>query len=190
MALRQQHKEAYAGRGLKLTYVPLILNAICRAVPEFPGVNASLVERKIIYHKHVHLGVSVARKQGLVVAVIRDADTKSVAQIAGEVADLARRAREEGLKPAETRGSTLTVTNPGSLGGLLSTPLINTPESAIVSIQAIQKRPVVVGEDTIAIRSMMYLAMSYDHRVLDGAEAIGYLQAVRRILEEGGFNLE
>jgi len=187
-AVRAKHKADFEARGLKLSYMPLILGAIARSVPEFPGVNASLVDRRITYYEKVHLGVSVAREQGLVVVVIRDAQDRSIAQLAEALQDFAQRARDGKLKRSETRGSTLTVTNPGSLGAILSTPIINAPESAIVSVQAIQKRPVVV-DDAIAVRPMMYMGMSYDHRVIDGAEAIGFLQAVRRQLESPEFDM-
>jgi pyruvate/2-oxoglutarate dehydrogenase complex dihydrolipoamide acyltransferase (E2) component len=188
--LRAQWKPGYAQRGLKLTYLPLVCNAICRAVPEFPGVNASLVDRQITYYGAVHLGISVAREQGLVVVVLRDAHQMSVADLAGAIQDMAQRARGGKLKGAETRGGTLTITNPGSLGALVSTPIINAPQSAIVSIQAMQKRPVVVGDDAIAIRTMMNIGMSYDHRIIDGEQAIGFLQSVRRTLEAADFLME
>jgi pyruvate/2-oxoglutarate dehydrogenase complex dihydrolipoamide acyltransferase (E2) component len=158
------------------------------ALAEFPILNSRLQEDKIIISKTIHLGVAVAVDEGLKVPVIRDAHTKSLKQISVELADLAKRVAAGQLRPEELTGSTFTITNSGIFGSLLFTPIINPPESAILGMGKIAKRPI-VRDDQIVIGKMMYLCLSYDHRVIDGAPAVKFLQRVKLLLEKPGLML-
>lgn len=188
---RERNKEAFEKReGVRLTYLPFIIKATTEALQEFPIVNSSLVGEEIRVKRYIHLGIAVSVEQepgrrdawGLVVPVLRNADKKSIPELAREVADLASRARGGRLKPEELHGATFSITNPGAYGALLSTPIINQPQAAILSVETIAKMPVVIN-DAIAIRSMMYLCLSYDHRIIDGAVAVRFLQIIRQNLE-------
>jgi len=151
-------------------------------------VNSVIEGDKIIAKKYVHMGVAVSLGEGgLIVPVIKDAHKKDVLTLAREVEELARKAREGQLLPSDVQGGTFSITNPGVFGAILSTPIINAPQSAILGVEAIQKMPVVREDDSIAIRSMMYLCLSYDHRVIDGETAIRFLQHIRRTLEDFQF---
>jgi 2-oxoglutarate dehydrogenase dihydrolipoamide succinyltransferase (E2 component) len=177
---KQQH-------GYSLTYVPFVTKAVCEALREIPSMNASwTADNRIQLHKHINMGFAVSTDNGLFVPVLRDADQKSVADIAAAVNDLATRARTNRLKPDEIQGSTFVVNNPGVFGTIFSIPIINQPNAGIMSMDAVVKRPVVVEGDAIAIRSMMYICLSFDHRLNDGLEAARFLQAVRRRLEAYG----
>lgn len=188
VSLRAEHKAGYEKDGIRLTYMAFILKAVAEALKEFPTVNASWGGDSIILHRSVHLGVAVSLEKGLVVPVIRDADRKSVRELARSVQDVAARARAGRLTAEALQGSTFTVTNPGSFGGMLSTPIINPPEAAILAVERIAQVPV-VRDGQVCIASMMNLCLSYDHRIIDGETAIGLLQAIRRRLEEAAFEM-
>ncbi len=167
---------------LDFTYTAFMARAVAMALTEFPILNSRLEENRIVLHKRVHLGVAIAVDDGLKVPVIRDAPTKSLGQIATELAELARLGAQGKLTPEQLSGSTFTLTNSGVYGSLFFTPIINPPESAILGVGKIAKTPV-VRDDQIVIRPMMYLCLTYDHRVIDGAPAVKFLQRVKALLE-------
>jgi pyruvate dehydrogenase E2 component (dihydrolipoamide acetyltransferase) len=181
--LRQRHKASFEQRGVRLTYVPFILKAVVDALKAFPVLNASIDGDNVVFHKDVNLGVAVALDWGLIVPVIHNADEKNVLGLARAVNDLAERARAKKLKVEEVQGGTFTVTNPGGLGSLFGTPIINQPQVAILDIGAIEKRPV-VRDDAIAIRTMCYFALTFDHRLVDGADADRFMARVKATLQE------
>jgi pyruvate dehydrogenase E2 component (dihydrolipoamide acetyltransferase) len=192
--LREQNKDAFLQKnGVKLTYLPFIFRACVQALKEFPQVNASIDGDNIVYHKDIHLGMAVALDWGLIVPVIKNADEKSILGLARAAQDLAERARTKRLKPEEIQGGTFTVTNPGVFGSLFGTPIIPQPQVAILGVGTIEKRPVVVqddnGSDALGIRTVGYLALSFDHRLIDGADADKFLARVKAILEKGEFDL-
>lgn len=172
--------EDLAKRGI--SYTAFIVKAVAQALQKYPILNSSLIDDKIVVKKYYNIGVAVSREKGLVVPVIRNADQKTLFEVSESIKDLADRARSGKLRLEDVRGGTFSITNVGMLGTILNTPIINPPESAILGVGAIKKRPVVVN-DQIAIRSMMYLCLTYDHRIIDGAPAIRFLQEVRRLLE-------
>src|SRR5215211_2139002 len=176
-----------AGRG-RLSYLPFVASATIAALREHPGVNATLEGDRLTVHEGVHLGIAVSLgEEGLIVPVIRDAHELSPEGLAARIKDLAERARGRRLSPEDVGGGTFTITNPGAYGALLATPIINQPQVAILDLEAVVKRPVVVtdpdGQDSIAIRAMTYLCMSWDHRALDGALAAQFLSTLKRRLE-------
>ncbi|MET0619850.1 MAG: 2-oxoglutarate dehydrogenase, E2 component, dihydrolipoamide succinyltransferase [Thermoanaerobaculia bacterium] len=189
----KQKDEFLAKNGVKLTYLPFIFRAAIQALKQFPQVNASIDGENIVYHKDVHLGMAVALDWGLIVPVIKSADEKSILGLARASQDLAERARTKRLKPEEIQGGTFTVTNPGGFGSLFGTPIIPQPQVAILGVGAIEKRPVVVqdenGQDALGIRTTGYLALSFDHRLIDGADADKFMAAVKNTLETGEFDL-
>jgi pyruvate dehydrogenase E2 component (dihydrolipoamide acetyltransferase) len=192
--VREQHKDAFLQKnGVKLTYLPFILRSCVQALKEFPQVNASIDGDNIVYHKDIHLGLAVALDWGLIVPVVRNADEKSILGLARAAQDLAERARTKRLKPEEIQGGTFTVTNPGVFGSLFGTPIIPQPQVAILGVGTIEKRPVVVtdarGNDALGIRTVGYLALSFDHRLIDGADADRFLSQVKKTLEKGEFDL-
>jgi 2-oxoglutarate dehydrogenase E2 component (dihydrolipoamide succinyltransferase) len=192
--LRERHKEAFLEKNaVKLTYLPFIFRAAIQALKEFPQVNASIDGDNIVYHRDIHLGMAVALDWGLIVPVIKNADEKSILGLARAAQDLAERARTKRLKPEEIQGGTFTVTNPGVFGSLFGTPIIPQPQVAILGVGAIEKRPVVVadenGNDALGIRTVGYLALSFDHRLIDGADADRFLGTVKKTLEKGEFDL-
>jgi 2-oxoglutarate dehydrogenase E2 component (dihydrolipoamide succinyltransferase) len=183
VAHRQAHREAFARDRVDLTFTPYFLAAAVAALKAFPLVNSSWGEGGIVVHRGVHLGVAVSLgEKGLIVPVIRDADRKSLLQLGAEVNDLGARARNRQLKPEEVQGGTFTITNHGVSGSLFATPIINQPQCAILGVGAIQKRAVVV-QDAIAIRPMVYVSLTFDHRILDGASADGFLAKVVEALQ-------
>ncbi|HYE66042.1 MAG TPA: dihydrolipoamide acetyltransferase family protein, partial [Pyrinomonadaceae bacterium] len=192
--LREQHKASFQERtGTKLTYMPFIFQAVTSAIRKFPIFNAQVSGDQIIYKRDINLGMAVALDWGLIVPVIKRADDLSISGLARAANDLAERARTKQLKPDEVAGGTFTITNPGVFGGLFGTPIINQPQLAILGVGAIEKRPKVLttpeGDDYIAIRSMAYFALSFDHRVIDGADAEKFLAYIKEILEAGQFTL-
>jgi 2-oxoglutarate dehydrogenase E2 component (dihydrolipoamide succinyltransferase) len=192
--IRARHKDAFlAKNGVKLTYLPFIFRAAIQALREFPQVNASIDGENIVYHRDVHLGMAVALDWGLIVPVIKNADEKSILGLARATQDLAERARTKRLKPDEIQGGTFTVTNPGVFGSLFGTPIIPQPQVAILGVGTIEKRPVVVadahGQDALGIRTVGYLALSFDHRLIDGADADRFMANVKTTLESGEFDL-
>src|SRR3954465_15425975 len=173
-----------ARRG-KLSYLPLVARSVIEAPREYPMMNATLEGDRLTIHEEVHLGIAVSLgEKGLIVPVVRDAHLLSHEGLGAKIKDLAARARSGELQPDEVRGGTFTITNPGRYGALLATPIINQPQVAILDLEAVVRRPVVVGGDSIAIRPMTYLCMSWDHRALDGALAAQFLSSVRRHVEE------
>jgi len=192
--IRAKHKDAFLEKnGVKLTYLPFIFRAAIQALREFPQVNASIDGDNIVYHKDIHLGMAVALDWGLIVPVIKNADEKSILGLARASQDLAERARTKRLKPEEIQGGTFTVTNPGVFGSLFGTPIIPQPQVAILGVGTIEKRPVVVtdenGQDALGIRTVGYLALSFDHRLIDGADADRFMASVKKMLETGEFDL-
>ena len=185
--LRAKNKEDFQAReGISLTWLPFIAKAAIDAIRRFPIINSSVDGDRIIYKKHVNLGIAVALDWGLIVPVIKDADEKNILGLARAIADLGERARTKRLKPDDVAGGTFTITNPGSFGGLIGTPIINQPQVAIMGVGAIQKRAVVI-DDAIAIRTMAMLCLSFDHRIVDGADADRYMAAVKQTLEQAAF---
>lgn len=181
---RRRHKDRILEQyGVKLTYMPFFIKAVTAALKNYPTVNASITSDEILIRRYYHIGVAVARENGLIVPVVKHADTKSILQLAAEIADLAERARTEKLSPDDIQGGTFTLTNAGMFGALASTPVINQPQVAIMGIHAIQKRPV-VKNDQIVARDMMYLTVSFDHRLIDGHTAVQFLREVCVNLEE------
>ncbi len=188
--LERNRDEFKRREGYGISYVPFVIKATVEALKEFPYLNASWTEdNKIILRKQIHIGVSIALDNGLIVPVIRNADTLSVAGLARAVSDLATRARTNRLQPHEVQGATFTVNNPGVFGTVLSVAVINQPNAGILTMDAVVKRPVVI-DDAIAIRSMMYLGISFDHRVVDGGTAAPFLASIRRRLESMGPEIE
>jgi pyruvate dehydrogenase E2 component (dihydrolipoamide acetyltransferase) len=186
--LRERERAGFEQRnGVRLTYMPFIAAAAVRALTKFPIVNASLIEGAIQYHEHVHLGIAVALEWGLLVPVIREAERRCFADLARAINDLATRARMKKLNPDEASGSTFTLTNSGLFGGEFGTPIINQPESAILAIGGLRKEPAVLtdaeGNDTIAIRSMQYYCLGFDHRTIDGADAGKFMLEFKDALE-------
>jgi len=195
--LRARAKDSFAEReGVKLSFLPFFAKAAVEALRAYPVVNASIdVDAgTVTYHPSENLGVAVDTERGLLVPVIRDAGDLSIAGLAKRIADVAERTRTNKVTPDELSGGTFTLTNTGSRGALFDTPIINQPQVAILGVGAVVKRPVVVpdalGGDSIAVRSMVYLALSYDHRLVDGADAARYLSAMKARLEEGAFEAD
>jgi 2-oxoglutarate dehydrogenase E2 component (dihydrolipoamide succinyltransferase) len=184
MALRAQYKDVFEKKhGIKLGFMGFFTKACVQALKDVPAVNAEIDGTDIIYKNYYHIGVAVGTDRGLVVPVVRDCDQKSIAEIEKAIADFGRRARDGQLKIDEMQGGTFTITNGGIYGSLMSTPILNAPQSAILGMHKIQDRPVAVG-GKIEIRPMMYLALSYDHRVIDGKEAVTFLVRVKETLED------
>jgi 2-oxoglutarate dehydrogenase E2 component (dihydrolipoamide succinyltransferase) len=173
-------------RAVPLTYLAFVAAATVEALAEHPVLNASVEGEEIVYHDDINLGIAVALDDGLIVPVIPKAQRLSLEGLAAAIGDLAQRARSRSLAPDEVHGGTFTITNPGQFGAVLATPIINQPQVAILDLEAIVKRPVVVEGpegDAIAIRPMTYLPLSWDHRALDGAEAARFLSRIKRRLE-------
>ena len=181
--LRHKHKASFEERGVRLTYVPFVLKAVVDALAAYPVLNASIDGDNVVYRKDVNLGVAVALDWGLIVPVIHHADEKSVLGLARAVNDIADRARAKKLKVDEVQGGTFTVTNPGVFGSLFGTPIINQPQVAILGLGTIEKRPV-VRDDAIAIRTMAYVALTFDHRLVDGADADRFMAQIKKTLQE------
>jgi pyruvate/2-oxoglutarate dehydrogenase complex dihydrolipoamide acyltransferase (E2) component len=189
-ARRAELRSRMADRGVGLTYLAFVAREVVAALERHPILNASIEGEEIVHHSDVNLGIAVALEDGLIVPVIRRAQLLSLEGMAAAIGDLAARAREKRLTPDEVQGGTFTITNPGQFGAVLATPIINSPQVAILDLEAVVKRPVVVerdGEDAIAIRPMSYLCMSWDHRALDGAEAARFLGELRDGLEQGRY---
>jgi 2-oxoglutarate dehydrogenase E2 component (dihydrolipoamide succinyltransferase) len=184
--LRTRYKERFEKEyGVKLGFMSFFVKASIEALKRFPVLNASLDGNDIIYHEYYDIGVAVSTERGLIVPVVRDADTKGFAAIEKEVADYARKARDGTIAIEDLTGGTFTVTNGGVFGSLMSTPIVNAPQSAILGMHKIQERPMVVNGQ-IAVRPMMYLAVTYDHRIIDGREAVQFLVAIKDALEDPG----
>jgi 2-oxoglutarate dehydrogenase E2 component (dihydrolipoamide succinyltransferase) len=184
MGLRNQYKDMFEKRhGVKLGFMGFFVRACVAALKDIPAVNAEIDGTDLIYKNYYHMGVAVGTEKGLVVPVIRDCDQKSLAQIEKEIADAGRRARDGALKIEDMQGGTFTISNGGVYGSLMSTPILNAPQSGILGMHKIQERPMAVA-GKIEIRPMMYLALSYDHRVVDGQQAVTFLVHVKDVLED------
>ncbi|MFQ3661170.1 MAG: 2-oxoglutarate dehydrogenase complex dihydrolipoyllysine-residue succinyltransferase [Chloroflexaceae bacterium] len=184
MELRKRRKDAFKERyGVSLGLMSFFTRAVVGALKAFPMVNAEMQGDEVVVKYYYDIGVAVGVEEGLVVPVVRDADRKSFAQLEQEIADLARRAREGALSLAELQGGTFTITNGGIYGSLLSTPILNTPQVGILGMHKIEERPVVINGQ-IVIRPMMYLALSYDHRLIDGSTAVRFLVRVKELIED------
>ncbi len=184
VALVKGLKEEFRSReGVNLTYLPFILQAVASTLRSAPEVNSSWQDDRIALKEDINLGIAVARDKGLIVPVLKNADRKTVAELTRDANSLIEKARDDKLGPADVQGGTFTVNNTGALGSVLSMPLINPPQAAIMTTEAIVKRPVVIGDDAIAVRSMMNLCLSFDHRALDGDQAIRFLARVKELLE-------
>lgn len=182
--LRDKHGEQFQKKhGIKLGFMSFFIKACCEALKEFPAVNARIDGDDIVYHNFYDIGIAVSGEKGLVVPVIRDAERLHFADIEKAIAEFAEKVRTNRLALADLEGGTFTITNGGVFGSLLSTPIINPPQSGVLGMHAIQDRPVARGGKTV-IRPMMYLALSYDHRIIDGREAVGFLKAVKEYVEE------
>jgi 2-oxoglutarate dehydrogenase E2 component (dihydrolipoamide succinyltransferase) len=181
--MRERHKGQFqANYGFSLTYLPFVVRASVVALRQFPLLNASLDGNNIVYHNEINIGIAVALENGLIVPVIRAADEKNVLGLQRSVVDLAARARSRQLKPDEVQGGTFSITNFGSFGSLMATPVINQPQVAIMGIGTVDKTPVVI-DDAIAIRSICHLSLSFDHRLIDGALADQFMSKAKQVLE-------
>ena len=190
--LRDRAKASFEAReGTKLTYLPFFAVAVCEALKQHPVLNSSVTGDQITYHGAEHLGIAVDTERGLLVPVIRDAGDLNIGGVARKITDVAARTRDNKISPDELGGGTFTITNTGSRGALFDTPIINQPQVAILGLGAVVKRPMVMkgtdGGETIAVRSMVYLGLSYDHRVVDGADAARFLVTLKERLEGGRF---
>ncbi len=184
MALRQKHKEAYQERyGVKLGFMSFFVKATIDALKLVPQVNAEVRDDNIVYHHYYDIGIAVGGGKGLVVPVLRNAEQMGFGEIEVAVADLARRAADNKLKLEELQGGTFTISNGGVYGSLLSTPIVNPPQSGILGLHAIQDRPVARGGQVV-IRPMMYIALTYDHRIVDGREAVTFLKRIKETIED------
>ena len=184
MAMRTQYKDVFEKKhGTKLGFMGFFTKACVQALKDIPAANAEIDGSDLIYKNYYHVGVAVGTDKGLVVPVVRDCDHKSIAEIEKSIADFGRRARDGQLKIDEMQGGTFTITNGGIYGSLMSTPILNAPQSAILGMHKIQDRPVAIA-GKVEIRPMMYLALSYDHRVIDGKEAVTFLVRVKESLED------
>ena len=185
MDLRTQYKEQFEKKhGIKLGFMSFFVRAAIQALKEFPAVNAEIDGDEIVYKNHYDIGVAVSTPQGLVVPVVKDADQMSMADIEAKIMDVGSRARDGKLGMDEMTGGTFTITNGGVFGSLMSTPILNMPQSGILGMHKIQQRPMVMPDGSMEARPMMYLALSYDHRIIDGREAVTFLVRVKEAIED------
>lgn len=184
MALRNQYKDAFERRhGIKLGFMGFFVKACIQALREIPSVNAEIDGEDVVYKNYYHIGVAVGTERGLVVPVVRDADRMSLAEIEQQIVEFGKRARDGKLAIEDMQGGTFTISNGGVYGSMLSTPILNAPQSGILGMHRIEERPVVRNGQIVA-RPMMYLALSYDHRMVDGKEAVTFLVRVKECLED------
>ena len=184
IALRKQYGEAFQKRhGIKLGFMSFFVKAAIEGLKRFPQVNAEIRDRNIVYRNYYDIGVAIGGGKGLVVPVLRGAERLSFAEIEGAIADMAARAKENKIDPEELEGGTFSISNGGVYGSMLSTPIINPPQSGILGLHAIQDRPV-AREGQVVIRPMMYLALTYDHRIVDGREAVTFLRTIKEVIED------
>jgi 2-oxoglutarate dehydrogenase E2 component (dihydrolipoamide succinyltransferase) len=184
MNLRSQYKDVFEKKhGTKLGFMGFFTKAVIQALKDIPAVNAEIDGQDLVYKNYYHIGIAVGTEKGLVVPVVRDADLLSVAGIEKTIADFGRRARDGKLGIDEMQGGTFTITNGGIYGSLMSTPILNAPQSGILGMHRIEDRPV-VRNGQVVVRPMMYLALSYDHRIVDGKEAVTFLVRVKEALED------
>ena len=184
MTLRARYKDVFEKKhGAKLGFMGLFVKAVVGALKELPAVNAEIDGSDLVYKNYYHVGIAVGTEKGLVVPVVRDADALSLAEIEKTIAGYGKKARDGQLKIEDMQGGTFTITNGGIYGSLMSTPILNAPQSGILGMHKIQDRPVVIG-GKVEVRPMMYLALSYDHRIVDGREAVTFLVRVKEALED------
>jgi 2-oxoglutarate dehydrogenase E2 component (dihydrolipoamide succinyltransferase) len=184
MDIRAKYKDKFKEKhGVGLGFMSFFTKAVCEALKEFPAVNARIEGEEMVFNDFADISIAVSAPKGLVVPVIRNADTLSLAQIEQAVMDLAIKARENKLAIDEMTGGTFTITNGGVFGSMMSTPIINAPQSAILGMHNIVERPVAIGGQVV-IRPIMYVALSYDHRIIDGRESVGFLVRVKQLLED------
>jgi 2-oxoglutarate dehydrogenase E2 component (dihydrolipoamide succinyltransferase) len=182
-AIRAKYKDVFKERhGVGVGYMSFFTKAVCEALNLFPAVNAQIDGEEIVYHRYCDIGIAVSAPKGLMVPVIRNAEMMSLAQIETSIRDLATKARDSKLSVEEMTGGTFTITNGGVFGSMMSTPIINPPQSAILGMHNVVERPVAVNGQVV-IRPMMYVALSYDHRIIDGRESVGFLVKVKEMLE-------
>ena len=185
MALRKEYQDQFIKKhDVKLGFMSFFVKAAVQALKEFPAVNAEIDGDEIVYKNFYDIGIAVSTPQGLIVPVIRDCDQKSMAQIERDIIDVGTRARDGKVSIDEMQGGTFTVTNGGIFGSLMSTPILNAPQSAILGMHKIQQRPMVMKDGSMEARPMMYLAMSYDHRIIDGKESVSFLVRIKEALED------
>jgi len=185
MGMRNQYKELFEKRhGIKLGFMGFFVKACIQALKEIPSINAEIDGQDLVYKNYYHIGVAVGTDRGLVVPVVREADRLSIAEIEAQISEYGRKARSGQLGIEEMQGGTFTITNGGVFGSLMSTPILNAPQSGILGMHRIEQRPVVLPDGSIAARPMMYLALSYDHRIVDGKEAVTFLVRVKECLED------
>ena len=185
MALRKQYQESFVKKhDVKLGFMSFFVKAAVQALKEFPAVNAEIDGDEIVYKNYYDIGIAVSTPQGLIVPVIRDCDKKSMAQIEKDIIDVGTRARDGKISMDEMQGGTFTITNGGVFGSLMATPILNAPQSAILGMHKIQQRPMVMPNGEIEARPMMYLALSYDHRIIDGKESVSFLVRIKEALED------
>jgi len=186
MSLRSRHKEAFEKEhGVRLGFMSFFAKAAVEALKRYPAVNASVEGNDIVYHDYVDIGIAVSSERGLMVPVLRNVDHSTFAKIESDINDYAAKARDGSMSMEDLTGGTFTITNGGVFGSMLSTPILNPPQSAILGMHNIQQRPVVVDGE-IVIRPMMYLALTYDHRIIDGKEAVQFLVSIKNSLEDPG----
>ena len=184
MDLRSQYKDVFEKKhGVKLGFMGFFTKAVIQALKDVPAVNAEIDGQDLVYKNYYHIGIAVGTEKGLVVPVVRDADQLSIAGIEKTIADFGKRARDGKLSIDEMQGGTFTITNGGIYGSLMSTPILNAPQSGILGMHRIEERPV-VRNGQVVVRPMMYLALSYDHRIVDGKEAVTFLVRVKEALED------
>jgi 2-oxoglutarate dehydrogenase E2 component (dihydrolipoamide succinyltransferase) len=185
MEIRRRRKESFREQhDVNLGFMSFFTKAVIGALKAYPMVNAEIQGDEILLKKYYDIGIAVSTDEGLVVPVVRDADRKSFAEIEREIASLAKKARENALSLSDLTGGTFTITNGGIFGSLLSTPILNTPQVGILGMHKIQQRPVTLPDGSMESRPMMYIALSYDHRIIDGKEAVGFLVRVKEMLED------
>lgn len=183
-SLRSDHREQYIQRhGFQLGYMPFFVKACVEALKEYPEVNASIDGDDMVYHHYYDIGIAMGAEKGLVVPILRNADNLKMHEIDGAIAGFSAKIKTNQLSISDLTGGTFTISNGGVYGSMLSTPILNPPQSAVLGMHAIQDRPV-VRDGQIVIRPMMYLALSYDHRVIDGREAVGFLKKIREYIED------
>jgi 2-oxoglutarate dehydrogenase E2 component (dihydrolipoamide succinyltransferase) len=182
-AIRKAKKAEFEAAGAKLTYTSFIAKATVDTIRQFPFSNASIDGENIVYKRDINLGIAVALESGLIVPVIRNADERNLLGLSRAIQDLAYRARNKQLKPEEVQGGTFTITNPGIFGAVFGLPIISQPQVAILGVGSVDKRVVVIEDDMIAVRPMCYLTLGYDHRLIDGADAGRFLQALKERLQ-------
>lgn len=184
IALRKKYNEVFQKKyGIKLGFMSFFVKASIEALKEFPAVNAEIRDKNVIYRNYYNIGVAIGGGKGLVVPVLRRAERMSFAEVELKIADFAKRAQENKIKPEELQDGTFTISNGGVYGSLLSTPIVNPPQSGILGMHAIQDRPVALNGQVV-IRPMMYIALTYDHRLVDGREAVTFLRRIKEAVED------